>query len=379
MTLTLTRGCSMAGAILVLALGAGACGGSDEEDIRATATEWFELDRKADAKRACALMTPRAEGQFIGLLGTFGGSGSCVELFAKSESDDDQPSARDIEKGNVAIRGDRAVLSIRGEEQSMGLRKVDGEWRIDNVLNASLDEPPRRIDPRLEQGSDEQQLRATYKALSEAFAGKDYERGCSLFSYAVEGQLLLGRAFASFAETDKPETMPDLSCPATLRALAKLGDGDEDDLSFPDDVPSASELAAAKVSIRGAGATVRVSGEDTAHFIREEGRWRVAADGSTTTPASLERCWRRAGAAIASNAADLRFAVGSTARNISISTGRISVKGEDWRIFYTLPSDGEDPGLATVLAKPSTVSAVAYVEDAPAHAGIVAKTRACGD
>ena len=93
----------------------------------------------------------------------------------------------------------------------------------------------------------------------------------------------------------------------------------------------------------------------------------------------MERCWRRAGASIASSAGDLRFAVGSTARNIAIKPGQISVKGKRWRIFYTLPSDGEDPGLATVLAKPSTVSAVAYVQDAPAHAGVVEKARACGD
>ena len=152
-------------------------------------------------------------------------------------------------------------------------------------------------------------------------------------------------------------------------------------------MPSAAELAAARIAIRGARATIRVKGDEPGEFIREEGRWLVAADeseGFTTeqdapSAKSLERCWRQAGAEIASDADDLRFAVGSTARNVKISAGRVSVKGKDWRVFYTLPTDGEDPGLATVLAKPSTVRAVAYVENAPSHAGIVAAARACGD
>ena len=384
--MTITRTCSLAGATLVLALGAGACGGSDEQDARATATQWLTLDHKKHAKRTCELMTPRAQSQFIGLLGSFAGSsGGCVGLFGKTEPSDDSPSARDVAKGKLTIRGDRALLSFAGEEMPMGLRKVDGEWRVDNVINASLDERPRRVDPRLGQGSDEQQVRATYRALSEAMAGKDYERSCSLFGYAAEAQLVLGRAFASFGETEKSKTMPDLSCAASMRALAKLADGDDADLAFTGEVPSAAALAAARVSIRGARATVRVKGEDPGHFVREEGHWRVGAEpseGFTTeaapSAAALERCWRRAGASIASDAGDVRFAVGSTARNVKISPGRVSAKGKEWRIFYTLPSDGEDPGLATVLAKPSTVSAVAYVQDAPAHTGVVEKARACG-
>ena len=66
--MTITRTCSLAGAMLVLALGAGACGASDEDQIRASAKEWLKLDRKQDAKRACELMTPRAQAQLTGML-----------------------------------------------------------------------------------------------------------------------------------------------------------------------------------------------------------------------------------------------------------------------------------------------------------------------
>ena len=388
--MTLTRTCSFAAATLVLALGAGACGGSDEEDIRATAKEWIKFDGRKDAKRACALMTERAQSQITGLLGSFSGGGDCVAVIAKSEPDDDQPTARDVDKAKLTIRDDRAVLSLAGggrDAQPMGLRRVDGDWRVDNMINPTLTERPRRIDPRLTTGSDEQQVRAAYGAVSEAFADKDYGRACALFSYEAEAQLILGRLFASIADTEQSQEKPDLACSASFRALAKLGDGDDSDLGFGDKVPSAARLAAAKVSIDDDRATVHVAGEEPGRFVREEGHWRVAAEpseGWTTedsapSAASLERCWRNAGARIASGPRDLRFAVGTTARNVVFSAGRVSVKGKDWRIFYTLPADGEDPGLGTVLAKPSVVHAVAYVKDAPAHAGIVAKARDCGD
>lgn len=384
MTPTLTHRSSMAGAMLVLALGAGACGGSDEQDIRAAARGWVTLGNK-DAKRQCEQMTPRAQAQITGLMGSFSGGGSCVEVLSKTESGDDRPTAKDVDKAKLAIRGEFAVLSLPGEgDQNMGLRKVDGEWKIDNMINPSLTERPRRVDPQLSKGSDEQQLRATYQAVSTALAAGDYERGCALFSYGAEAQLLVGRLFASFGDTEQQHA-PDLTCAASFRAIAKLADGQDDDLAFPDSPPSAAKLAAAEVTVHGSRATVRVQGKDPEDFVREEGHWRVApdAEGITTedapSPASLERCWRRAGARIASSAGDVRFAVGGHARHITISPGRVSVKGPDWRIFYTLPSDGEDPGLAKVLAKPSTVRAVAYVSDAPAHAGIVARARVCGD
>ena len=68
----------------------------------------------------------------------------------------------------------------------------------------------------------------------------------------------------------------------------------------------------------------------------------------------------------------------STVKAIAIKPGRVSVKGDGWRLFYTLPANGEDPGVKAILAKPSRVRAVAYIEDAAANPRVVAKARACG-
>ena len=116
-------------------------------------------------------------------------------------------------------------------------------------------------------------------------------------------------------------------------------------------------------------------------MIRQDGHWLIGAgEGGFTvddapSPASLERCWKRAGAHIAASGRDLRFAIHGTAKAIAIKPGLVSVKGESaggvaWRVFYTLPADGEDPGLG-VFRKPSTVGAVAYVRDAAAHPRVV--------
>lgn len=380
--MTITRTCSLAGAVLALALGAGACGGSDEEDVRATLKEWVDLDQKKDPERTCELMTPRAQAQLVGMLGSFAKADSCREVMRKSDPDEDQYSAGEVKKSKIAIRGDLAVVSVAGdEEQRIGMRKVDGEWRLDNMINPSLKKRSRRIDPRLSKGGDEQQLRATYMEVSEAFAAKDYERGCRLFSYGAEAQVLFGSMFvAALSDEKSDDKMPDLSCAASIRALSKLGEAD-DAMGFASKVPSAAELARADIAIRGERATVSIPGEEPGRFVREEGHWLVAADPveKPPTPSELERCWRSAGAAIASDKGDLRFAEFSESEGVSSNEARVSVKGGDWRIFYAMPSDGEDPGLPPVLADPSVVPVVAYVKNAPAHVDVVTKARACGD
>ena len=105
-------------------------------------------------------------------------------------------------------------------------------------------------------------------------------------------------------------------------------------------------------------------------MIRQDGHWLVGADPGgfgveeKPSPASLERCLKRSGARIASSGRDLRFAIHGTVKTIAIKSALVSVKGQFkgvvWRVFYTLPADGVDPGLS-VLTKPSKVRAVAYV------------------
>ena len=180
--------------IAAAALGLAACGASDEEEIRAVVNEFQRSDHK-DAEHDCGLLTPRAEAQ----LTAFVGGGACEKALGMVEQDEDGPSKAEIDKAALRIRGDRAVLTL--EEAPIGLRKVDGDWQIDNVFTGSLDERPRRLAPQLSEGSDDRQVRATLKALSAAYAKGDFERACDLFSYGAEAQLYLSLAFASFADT----------------------------------------------------------------------------------------------------------------------------------------------------------------------------------
>jgi hypothetical protein len=118
-------------------------------------------------------------------------------------------------------------------------------------------------------------------------------------------------------------------------------------------------------------------------FIKTDDGWRVDAVPLSTTivePSDsaefYERCWREAGAKIATRASHLAFAA-AAAPTIAVRDGTVSAKGDDWRIFYTFADSGTDPGLAEVIADPGVAGAVAYVEQAEAHADVVARARAC--
>jgi hypothetical protein len=380
--ITFRRWTSAAILSTAVALSFGGCGASDEEEIRAVAKEFNRLDAK-DAERACELITTRAEAQLTAFVAD-GGNGDCVKALQQVEQSDEQPTPGEIDKAVLKIRDDRAVLNF--DEQPLGLRKVDGDWQIDNLFNARLVEEARHFPAALSRGSDEQQVRASMNALVAAYRKRDYDRACDLLSYGAEAQLFVALAFASFADTeasDKPPT--DTSCASMHRRLARII-GKKG--GFAADTPSVTRIAAAKVAIRGDRATVRLASDDSRRMIRQDGHWLmdadeegISVDDDPPSPGSLERCWKRAGAQIASSGKDLRFAIHGTVKAVAIKSGLVSVKGVSngvgWRVFYTLPADGVDPGLR-VLRKPRTVRAVAYVRDAKAHPRVVNRARACG-
>ena len=139
----------------------------------------------------------------------------------------------------------------------------------------------------------------------------------------------------------------------------------------------------------GAGdAAVTVDGDRAsiagrASLVKVEGSWRIdALEGPAQTAAgaartaAYERCWRAAGARIATTAVDLRFAAADMP-TVAVRADRVSAKGGDWRIFYTLPPDGRDPGLAEVIAEPRAAGVVAYVRDAAANRAVVERARGC--
>ena len=376
------RAAAPALAAIALALGVSACGASDEEQVRSAAGDLMQALDKKDGGRACKLMTPRAQAQYTTLLSLFGGGGTCRQLVTRLDSDDDERlTRRDIDGAKVTVRGDVAILTPKKDDSPVGLRRTDGNWRVDNVLNPSLrSQVPG--DPRLARGSDRQQIRATVTAVKRALVRRNFARLCTLIGYRAESYVLVGAAFAGALSGGDEDS--EISCPAAFRVISSLADDKEEEAretgEIVGELPSRQQLAAAKIAVRGGQATVALPGHEPLPMVRIDGRWRVeAAVADSMTPAEYERCWRRAGARIASDPGDLRFAASGTVRHISITTGHVSTKGKDWRIFYTLPDDGDDPGLAAVVHDPDTVAAVAYVKRASAQPDVVARARACGE
>lgn len=272
------------GAALALAVlaagcggGAGAGAGDEEREIRAVVGELQRASAtKARAPRACALLTARAKAQLTAFVGAFGGGDSCEEIVGGSDGDTSGLKLGDVKRARVSVRGDLAVVRFRGRSDAIGLARVGGEWRIDNIVDPSLTPaPPRRIDPRLGRGSDEQQVLATYKAAADAAAAGDHARTCALFGYGAEAQLVIAQLLASLAGDKAPRQPTGHSCEASLAAIERVKGSAA---ALQGERPTASQLAAAVVTVKGDRATVRIPGQDTGHFVHEEGHWLVAPD-----------------------------------------------------------------------------------------------------
>jgi hypothetical protein len=166
----------------------------------------------------------------------------------------------------------------------------------------------------------------------------------------------------------------------TTRARSKLAD---------------CEAAVAGAAPEGDDAPVAVDGDratvgapDSAGrltLVKVDGSWRIdalltpadAAQADNPADAAFyARCWREAGARIATKPAQLAFAAADRPV-VALRADRVSAKGGDWRIFYTLPPGGKDPGLAQIIRDPRAAAAVAYIENAGANAGAVERARAC--
>ncbi len=139
----------------------------------------------------------------------------------------------------------------------------------------------------------------------------------------------------------------------------------------------------ATIAIRpGAERGAAAGSEPATTLVKVDGAWRVDAvarrDESTTSAraSAYARCWRAAGARIATSARDLTFAAADMPV-IAVREDRVSAKGGDWRIFYALPEGGRDPGLEEVIANPGAAAAVAYVRDAARKPAVVARARSC--
>ena len=277
------------------------------------------------------------------------------------------------------MRRDLAVLRFGADLDPLGLRRADGSWRVDNLLNPRLEETTRRRDQALKEGSDATQINATMRALSGAVGKRDYRRICDLISPGYQAPLLVNAIFSRIF-THPDEEPSDVSCAGAFKAIERLARLRDQERKF-DRLLSGLRLvdASTKPSIRGSDARIGAR-TSRASLVKIEGQWLLDYDpAAPTPPAELTRCWRRAGARIAIDAGDLRFAAADKPRDSTRAHGRVSVKADDWRIFYALMADGADPGLARVVADPTVAPVVAYIRHASAYRTIVEHARRCGD
>jgi hypothetical protein len=125
------------------ALVASGCGGSgggqsDEDQIRATLTDYYTAFATGDTDSACADLASEVQQRFAKGSGTE----DCPSAIAKARL---RPQVRrytarfkDAEVVSVKIAGDRAVAKVRaiGTTQPIPLRREGKEWKIDaNVGN----------------------------------------------------------------------------------------------------------------------------------------------------------------------------------------------------------------------------------------------------
>ena len=106
----------------------------------------------------------------------------------------------------------------------------------------------------------------------------------------------------------------------------------------------------------------------------------VALRGAPVPSSEYVPCLLLAGAKLAQAPADLAFARGFAAPPPTAAgqaSGRIKIRGDDWRIFYVLREGQLDPGLAAVVANPASVVFAAYITQASAHRGQVAAATRC--
>ncbi len=103
----------------------------------------------------------------------------------------------------------------------------------------------------------------------------------------------------------------------------------------------------------------------------------VALEGAPAPSSEYVSCLLLAGAELARDARALRFAGAGSASAVAEHGGRVKVRGEGWRIFYVLHRGQLDPGLPAILAKPSAVLFVAYIDDAMKRRAEVAAATRC--
>jgi len=138
-------------AVMALALGATACGSSDDDgggsegssevaQARATVDRLYSSMRASDAEGVCSTLTEPAQKQVAeGAIGAGEGS-TCADAFQQFLDAAEKQGGLDLtlkaKVKNIEINGDKAVASVSFGTARSGkipLIKQDGEWKLDQA------------------------------------------------------------------------------------------------------------------------------------------------------------------------------------------------------------------------------------------------------
>lgn len=116
-------------AALCAALLAGGCGESDEDQVRGVMEDWFAALADRDDEKVCSLMSDKTKQA----LSPFDDCEEWARSFA-SAGHDEGYDFDSVEIDRVDVEGDEATVGIKDDTSTFDLRKIDGEWLIDDNL-----------------------------------------------------------------------------------------------------------------------------------------------------------------------------------------------------------------------------------------------------
>ena len=114
--------------VLLAALVLTGCEKAQSDRVRDSVRTFIRAYADGDVKTACSLLVPEVRDAFD--------NGCEADLKQESDalSDAERTRLRELELGDVDVRGDEARVRLRGQRGSEAgtLRKVDGRWLIEN-------------------------------------------------------------------------------------------------------------------------------------------------------------------------------------------------------------------------------------------------------
>jgi hypothetical protein len=129
---------ALAVCVLLASCGGGG-GGGDTSQVRAEVDDWLSSlatgSGKGDSKRACTHLTPGLQKSISLQLRMRGEHATCMTFAAKWTGRSTPPGNKGAHVTKVVVHGATANASLAAppdRTSDVHLRKIDGNWRIDN-------------------------------------------------------------------------------------------------------------------------------------------------------------------------------------------------------------------------------------------------------